>query len=315
MEMLRYQKQIDRYRFSEPPVFIIGFWRSGTTLLHNLMCQDPTAAYTTTFQTVFPHITLTQSWWLKHLINFFLPAKRPFDQVSMDVDFPQEEEFGMMNLQFSTIYKFFLFPSEWDRIIGEELDTASLPHHRLEPWKKACREIMVKAALNTGGTRFIGKNPCNLARIGLLQQMFPEAKFIFIHRHPYFVIESLYRFILSIFPGTQLQDVPASFTREKILHLYRNMMHSYLAERARLDPGNLAEIRMDEFVNDKTGHLESIYKHFGLGGFDQALKRMNLYLERFPQPNREAYQPDPAVISMVNRDAGDLMEVFGYSPS
>jgi hypothetical protein len=52
-ERLRWDKKIRAFRLEKPPVFIIGFWRSGTTLLHNLMCQDPEASFTTTLHTVF----------------------------------------------------------------------------------------------------------------------------------------------------------------------------------------------------------------------------------------------------------------------
>jgi CTP synthase (UTP-ammonia lyase) len=79
--------------------------------------------------------------------------------------------------------------------------------------------MIAKAIFNTGGTRYIGKNPCHLTRIGLLKEMFPEAKFIFIHRHPYKVIESLYHFIQSVFPGVQLQDVPPGFSRKNVVNL------------------------------------------------------------------------------------------------
>ena len=207
-ERMVWKKRIHNFTPETPPVFIIGFWRSGTTLMHNLMCSDPESAYTTTFQTVFPNIVLTQSWWLKPVINFFVPVRRPYDNVSMDMDFPQEEDFGMMNIQPSTIYKFFLFPTEFDKIISNELFTGDLSPEAISLWKEAYHEMIAKAVFNTGGTRYIGKNPCHLGRIPLLLEMFPDAKFIFIHRHPYKVIESLYHFILSVFPGVQLQDVP-----------------------------------------------------------------------------------------------------------
>jgi hypothetical protein len=164
-ERILWQKRIRDQRLKKPPVFIIGFWRSGTTLLHNLLCQDPEAAYTTTFQTVFPNLLLTQSWWLKPLINHLVPALRPYDNVSMDMDFPQEEDFGLMNIQPSTIYKFFLFPAEFDQIIDRELFTGNLSPHLIAQWQEAYRGMIAKAVFNTGGSRYIGKNLCHLTRI------------------------------------------------------------------------------------------------------------------------------------------------------
>ncbi|MGL6344083.1 MAG: sulfotransferase family protein, partial [Waterburya sp.] len=37
MEKAKIRTQIEKTRLEECPVFIIGYWRSGTTYLHNLM--------------------------------------------------------------------------------------------------------------------------------------------------------------------------------------------------------------------------------------------------------------------------------------
>src|SRR3954468_24194212 len=43
-ESLLYRRKISDTRI-EPPLFILGIWRSGTTLLHNLIAQDDRFAY------------------------------------------------------------------------------------------------------------------------------------------------------------------------------------------------------------------------------------------------------------------------------
>ena len=53
---------IERHRFAEalqkvviqPPIFILGHWRSGTTHLHQIMCQDDRFAFPNSYQTAFP---------------------------------------------------------------------------------------------------------------------------------------------------------------------------------------------------------------------------------------------------------------------
>ncbi|MCX6305816.1 MAG: sulfotransferase [Bacteroidetes bacterium] len=311
-ERILWQKRIREYRLTAPPVFIIGFWRSGTTLLHNLLCQDPEAAYTTTFQTVFPNLGLSQSWWLKPVINHLLPARRPFDNVSMDMDFPQEEDFGLMNIQPSTIYKFFLFPAEFNRIIDQDLFTGSLPEEKISQWKEAYHEMVAKAVYNTGGTRYIGKNPCHLTRTGLLKEMFPDAKFIFIHRHPYKVIESLYHFILSIFPGVQLQDVPPDFSRKQVVRLYKIAMDAYFADREHIPASDLIELKMQDFIADIPGHLNEIYEKFRLGNYSSVSARMDKYLTGNPCPEHLSNPPTQETIRLVDQYCPDIMEKLGY---
>jgi hypothetical protein len=172
--------------------------------------------------------------------------------------------------------------------------------------------MITKAVLNTGGSRYIGKNPCNLTRLGLLKQMYPDAKFIFIHRDPYQVVESLYRFILSIFPGTQLQDVPADFSREKMVILYEKIISAYLEERKILAPSDLIEIKMDEFLEDKVGHIKKIYEIFDLGDFNKALPGIESYLASNQYVRNESYEADPETITLVNKYASHIVKELSY---
>jgi|WetSurMetagenome_2_1015567.scaffolds.fasta_scaffold13445_5 hypothetical protein len=311
-ERVRWGRRIKAQSVSQPPVFIIGFWRSGTTLLHNLMCQDPAAAYTTTLQTVFPHITLSQGWWIKGAANLFLPGLRPFDNVKMDMGFPQEEEFGLTNIQPFSLYNFFLFPADFDRIVENELFPDMFSEKQLEKWQKHYREMAGKAMLNTGGTRYISKNPCNLVRMTLLKKMYPNAKFIFIYRNPYQVVESLYRFVLAIFPGVQLQAVPDDFNREKIVQLYATMMRYYLANKSSIPASDILEIKMEEFVQDKMGMMNSIYDSLGLDTFSLAKPGMEKHLRETESYARDSYEIEPEIYELVNKYAPDIVEQLGY---
>ena len=60
-------------------IFIVGYWRSGTTLLHELLCSDTRYTFPTTYACMNPHhFVLTQANELKKK----LPAtKRPMDDV------------------------------------------------------------------------------------------------------------------------------------------------------------------------------------------------------------------------------------------
>ena len=72
---------IERRRFGaavekvviQPPLFVLGHWRSGTTLLHELLCKDDRFAYPTSYQTSFPHIFLTSEAIDSRLMKPFMP--------------------------------------------------------------------------------------------------------------------------------------------------------------------------------------------------------------------------------------------------
>jgi hypothetical protein len=311
-ERLVWGRRLKRYKLEEPPIFVIGYWRSGTTFLHTLLCQDPKASYTTTFQTVFPNLFLSQSWWLMPLARLIVPSRRPFDNVRLDLDFPQEEEFGLMNLQPYSIYKFFIFPADFDEIIEDELFTANLPEDKKAVWMKQYREMIAKAAFNTGGKRFISKNPCNITRLGLIREMYPDAKFIFIHRNPYQAVESLYRFILEIFAGVQLQETPADFNREKVTLLYEKIIRAYLKDREILGPENLVELRMEDLLEDPVKNIRNIYDTFHLDDCEAAIARMQTYIEDTNYSRNGTYRLEPESIRLVNKYLSDVLEVLGY---
>lgn len=312
IEKLIYHRRFLRFQLKEPPVFIIGFNRSGTTLLHNLMCQDPAAGYTTTLHTVFPHCVLTQKWWLAPLINLFVPSKRPFDNVSMDMRFPQEEEFALSNLQLHSIYNFFIFPAEFDWFVEHDYDTSDLPEKQLAKWKREYRELVIKSLFNTHGTRYTSKNPQNIPRVKLLTAMFPGAKFIFIYRDPYVVVESLYNFILAIFPGVQLQDVPADFSRENIARFYARSLNYYFSLKQELGDAMFYELSMEDFLEDKIGGLESIYSELNLRNFQDVRPRFIAYLEKNSAASHETSNIHPETIQFVNALAGDIVQKLGY---
>lgn len=304
-------KRIREYRMKKSPVFIIGFWRSGTTLLHNLLCQDEKAGYTTTLQTLFPHSFLSQKKWLRRLLLYFVPEKRPFDKMTLNLDHPQEEEYGLTNIHTQSLYKFFLFPADFD-IIADEALAHGYDIKAREHWKKEYAKFIVKSMLNTKGTRYIGKNPCNLYRIPLIKEIYPDARFIFIHRSPYQVVESLYQFILSVLPGVQLQNIPAGYNREKIVLLYKRILELYFVYKTRLHSRDLYEVKMDDFLKDKIGHLEKIYNRFNLCGFEAARPAFEAYIKKNPSGGRHFYKIDPETIRLVNLHASHIVKKLGY---
>jgi hypothetical protein len=265
-----------------------------------------------TLQTVFPHCLLTQKWWLKPFINFLVPANRPFDNVSMDMGFPQEEEFALSNLQLYSVYNFFIFPKEFDRFVDQDYFTASLPATAIERWKKEYHQLVIKSLLNSGGERYISKNPQNIPRIEILHEMYPDAGFIFIYRNPYIVVESLYNFILAIFPGIQLQDVPADFSRKNIARFYSIAMSEYFAMKQRPGAPQCYEIKMEDFINDKIGGIKEIYKTFGLVGFEESVPAFKAYLEKYPSAPHETNNIPEETIHYVNMYASGIVTKLGY---
>jgi hypothetical protein len=69
----RYAKRLEQVQVDPPPVFIIGHWRSGTTLLHELLVRDPNSPIRRPTSALRPAIFLVSEWIVPRLIGFFCP--------------------------------------------------------------------------------------------------------------------------------------------------------------------------------------------------------------------------------------------------
>jgi len=72
-------RKIKNYSFKESPLFIIGHWRSGTTLLHNLLSKDPDTGIVSTYHAVFPDSDFI--FMIRNPVIVYLSTKRFFTQL------------------------------------------------------------------------------------------------------------------------------------------------------------------------------------------------------------------------------------------
>lgn len=263
--------KIDRQPVTEDPIFIVGHWRSGTTHLHNLLNQDPQMGSVTTYQSVFPDTLFNAAGYFlfRNFMRLLIAPRRLGDNVKMNADYPQEEEFAIGSRRPLSYYYFWIFPRNTMEFYRKFVEFQDRDDRILKQWQHDYQLIIKKAIRYRGATRFLSKNPTNTGRIRELLEMFPNARFIHIHRNPVTVFLSTQHFYHEMMPALQLHTVTEEQLEEIIFSIYDRMMHTYLEERKRIPPGNLLEFSFDELEKDPVGMLGRIYSTFGLPGFDQ----------------------------------------------
>ena len=112
VQELIYGRYIRNTRIETPPVFIVGHWRSGTTLLHELLHLDSRFATPTTYQCMAAHHTLVTDWWLTPYVGWVIPKQRPMDNMAAGWHRPQEDEFALLSLGAPTPYQRMAFPND-----------------------------------------------------------------------------------------------------------------------------------------------------------------------------------------------------------
>ena len=233
-ERLRYGRQIARTEIAEPPVFIHGFHRSGTTHLYNVLSRDPQFGYVSTLQILTAPFFLSTRGWLAPLIADRIRSKRPGDNVAVSLDSPQDVEVALAAVSpYSPIHQV-SFPSRI-RAIMRQYGAMRLTSEQMRKWERSYLQVLRKTTLACDGRRLLLKSPINLGRTGHLLRLFPDAKFVYIVRSPYVVLRSTMNFYRAVAPGYRLQDVEWDQVESAVLEYYSTMMGRYLHERG-LDP-------------------------------------------------------------------------------
>ncbi len=293
------------------PIFVLGHWRSGTTHLHNLVCLDEETAYTTTYQTVFPNNLFSFQWLFKGLMRIAMPSHRPVDNVKLDPNYPQEEEFALNNEIPFSFYNWWYFPKSTRAIADEYLLDKTASEKAKKEWAENFKRFVTRCILNTKGVRFVSKNPPHTARIPELLKLYPNAKFVFIHRNPYEVVRSTNAFYKSILEGIKIQDISEEQLMEDILYGYKELIAKYEIDKPVIPEGNLLEVTYSELVEDSKLSIERIYSDLLKDDFSRIEKHLDEYLSKQSHVLKE-YKYEPEFIAKVNAALGHILESQGY---
>ena len=303
-----FRRQLRRPPTTPPPLFIIGHWRSGTTLLHELLMLDDRFCCPSTIQCLAPgHFLLTERF-LSFAIGWMVPKQRPMDNVAAGMDRPQEDEFALMNLGAPSPYRRMAFPKTSSRH-PEALDVTLLPPTELARWQAAVRRFLTALSIRDH-RRPVLKSPPHTARMGVLRAMYPGARFLHIVRDPYVVFSSTERLWQSMNATQALQVDRGESLGEYVFESFDEMYRAFDRDRALLGPGELHEVRYEDLVADPAGRLEEAYRALDLGEF--ARVRPKLEAESRREYRTNTYRHDPAIVAEISRRWKPFIDRYGY---
>jgi hypothetical protein len=180
--------ELSRTRIDNHPLFVIGHWRTGTTLLHELLIQDKQFNYPDFFACFNPNHRIISERFFKTYLKFLAPEKRPMDNMAAGWDRPQEDEFALALLGLPSTYVDLAFPNHPPTFPGS-LDLSGLSPAEVSRWKRTFLHFLQTVSFRDG-RRLVLKSPPHTARVPVLLEMFPDARFVHIVRDPYVVFPS-----------------------------------------------------------------------------------------------------------------------------
>lgn len=268
----------------EAPIFITGLPRSGTTLLHNLLAQDPGLRVPLGWEVMFPSPAVAdQSFGTDSRIG--MAQKRmerlywlaPEFKVIHPLDASQPQEcIAITSYTFTSD----AFPVMC-HIPGylQWLDTTDLtPSYRYH------RRFLQQLQAGRRHVRWVLKAPAHLFALDSLLQVYPDARIVQMHRDPLQALPSVANLTLvlrSAFSDSQDPAVIGHEVRARWLTGVQRAQQvlSQLPDREE----RCCDIVYPQFSARPLESIERLYRHFGLDLTAATRRRMQQCLQQLPK--------------------------------
>ncbi len=304
-------RAIRKTQITEPPIFVVGHWRTGTTLLHELLILDPRFGYPTTYECLEPNHFLLTERLITRFLWFLVPSRRPMDNMKAGFDRPQEEEFAMCMMGEGSPYLTWAFPNHPPQS-DEYLDLVGLPPGKLNSWKRTLKQFIKRVTYKTG-KRLVLKSPPHAARIPVLKELFPGSVFLHIVRDPYVVFPSTMNLWHYFWTRHSLQIPTFAGLEEYVLRTYVRLYDRLEEAKRDLDPRRFFEMHYEDLVRDPEAMMRRVYDHFGWGGWEEYVPRLRAYLASIKGYETNKYELTPQQREKVKERWGKVFERYGYA--
>lgn len=261
-------------------IIILGYYRTGTTHLHNLLSCDDRFVTPKWYQAL-----AGQGFWLgwsmlRFMLVPFLNTTRPQDSVGFGPTWPAEDDFALCSAgACSSIPGRLIFPSQWDT--WKRWHTLeALSDQERRRWKTLMAMLIWKLTRGKNKARIVLlKTPSHTARIAQLDQLFGgQVKFIHLVRDPQAVIDSNVRLHDSLKSHLLEAPPPPQTTRDRIVEEYTHTESKCSQELDAIDPSRWTRIRYQDLRADPIATLSSMYTSLGMNYDDTTKTAHRWYL-------------------------------------
>jgi hypothetical protein len=262
----------------EEPVFIFGNARSGTTLLHSLMSLDGERfASMKLYQSIFCAVSVHRSIEALDRFDERVPG-RPLRRLvrlinralfsgwegihEMGIDKVEEDEsiftFGLMTPAVVLILPFL------DELEGlTSLD--DLPAEERRRFMDYYEDALRRHLFASGGERiFLNKNALFAPRLRSMCERFPDARFVYLVRHPFDAIPSF----LNMFHSKWITHSPEigadSPAARALAHLAIDYYRRAIDCRKFIPEDRFITVRYDDLVAQPRKTVDALYRRLGI---------------------------------------------------
>ena len=311
LQRIFFGSQIANAELHGPPVFIIGHWRSGTTLMHELLVRDERLSSPSTYQCFAPHHFLATEWIARRFFSWLLPKQRPMDNMAAGWERPQEDEFALMNMGLPCPYRRIAFPNE-GFIDMNYLDFDGLSQTDKDHWLSALREFLERVSIVTGRPLVI-KSPTHTGRIAALAKEFPDAKFVHLTRDPRDLLPSTLRLWRGLCDAQSMQNPNHEDELEYVVECFQRMYNAFERDRESVEPQRMIDVRFEDLVANPVEIMGDIYSQLHLSDFEPVRETLQQWADNEHRSyKRNQHQLSDEHQALLNEVWGDYMQRYGY---
>lgn len=274
----------------EKPLFIVGFPRTGTTILFNLLAQDPANRAPLGWEVQFPDPppesdTFSSDPRIDRARKYFgqmdamAPTLASIHEVGAEL--PQEcmpiMAHTLLSPQPSIAYN---IPGYQDWVDRQDAAPAYTYHrHFLEHLQSRHMK-----------RRWVLKSPVHLATLDALLDEYPDARLIFTHRDPARTIPSLASLVYTV-RGIVSDSVDPTRIGPEQLRWWADALDHAMRVRARhADKADqFLDVHFEDVVADPVRVIRRAYEHFEMGWSQEVEERMRDFLTANPRGKHGAH--------------------------
>jgi hypothetical protein len=299
-----------RHRLRHPRgvIIVLGYYRSGTTHLHNLLACDRRSQTPRWFEALVPQ-GFVLSWnFLRLFLLGFLSTKRPQDDMAFGPEWPAEDDFALNNWCVASslagrvaLPQRYAFYQRFHFLDG-------LTDGELARWRRYEWAFLAKLRFFAFGRRLLLKTPSHTARVARLIELFGagNVKFVHVSRAAGDVVRSNVAMLQRMSMYNQ-QDAPSE--REFIdiiVDEYDRTERKFLAEKALIRDGSLVSVRFEDLTADPIAELKRIYSGLALPWEERYERAVERYLDsvreyRPASQKKERPAEDPVAVAARQR--------------
>lgn len=307
------RRSLKRINFEdEPPLFILGHWRTGTTFLHNLLHLDKRYGYLNNYQTFVFTVALLSKRVVRTLSKPLFPTERSQDNVKVSPSYPAEEEQPFSMISTRTGMNTFFFPR--NRMYFDKYNVfkgISVREKRL--WQRDYIYLLRNISLYNHRKPLLLKNPHNTGRVKELLELFPHAKFIFLHRDPYTVFLSTLHMYDRVVRTQFFHDVSDKEIEDLVMYMSRETLQKYLDDRHLIPKGNLIEVPYKDLSDKPYETVKKIYEELSLPEFKQVEPAIKKHLEEVKGYKKNVFKElSSEQKARVRKELDFYFKEFGY---